>query len=118
MKRLSLATKLWIPAVSLGIMVVLMTSVSATRTRSLQAAASAEQAVQQTKLEQSARWMGLAEANAARSMAAALSSDATLAEQLKGDADATAAQMAQIHKSLEASSVSSEERDALAAIAS
>jgi methyl-accepting chemotaxis protein len=117
MKNLSLATKLWIPAVSLGIMVVLMTTVSSIRTTKLQAAASAEQSEQQTRLELSARWMGLAEANAARAMATTLSSDASLSEQFKQDAEATTSRMAEITKKLEAGATSNEERAALAAVA-
>ena len=61
--------------------------------------------------------MGLAEANATRSIAAVLSSDAALSEQLKPEADATAERMADIRKKLEASAASEEERAALAAVA-
>jgi methyl-accepting chemotaxis protein len=117
MTKLSLATKLWIPAALLAVMVLVMSTASASRTAALQAAASAEQAAQQTKLELSARWMGLAEANAARAIAAAMSSDTTLAQQLKQDADATASRIAEIQRQLEASASTPDERSALAAIA-
>jgi methyl-accepting chemotaxis protein len=117
MKNLSLSTKLWIPAISLTVLVTLMTTGSAIRTKALQAAATAEQSAQQTKLELSARWMGLSEANAARAMAAAISTDATLADQMKDEADATAARMAEIGKQLDASAATAEERDALATVA-
>jgi len=118
MKNLSLATKLWIPTATLSIVLVTLSAASAVRTTKLQAAASAEQSAQQTRLELSARWMGLAEANAARSLAATLSSDATLAEQMKQEADATAARMAEIQKQLESSAETPGERAALAAIGS
>src|SRR5687767_13234230 len=117
MTHLSLATKLWIPAALLAVMVLVMAITSAMRTATLQAAASAEQAAQQTKLELSARWMGLAEANAARAMAAAMSSDTTLAEQLKHDADATESRIAEIRQQLQASATTPDERSALAGIA-
>src|SRR5436190_3361777 len=117
MKNLSLATKLWIPAVSLAVLVTLMTTGSAIRTKALQAAATAEQSAQQTRLELSARWMGLSEANAARAMAAALSTDTTLADQLKEEAEATAARMAEIGKQLDTNAATAEERDALATVA-
>jgi methyl-accepting chemotaxis protein len=116
MKRLSLATRLWIPAATLGIVLVVMSVASAARTSALQAAASAEQAAQQTRLELSARWMGLAEANAARGMASALSSDATLADQLKQDAQATASRMAEIATQLRAGAATAQEREALQGI--
>ncbi|CAG1016802.1 Methyl-accepting chemotaxis protein II [Burkholderiaceae bacterium] len=116
MKRLSLAQRLWIPAATLGIVIVVVTAASATRTTTLQAAASAEQAAQQAKLELSARWMGLAEANAARGMASALSGDPTLADQLKHDSEATAQRMATIAAQLETSATRPQERDAVRAI--
>ena len=116
MKNLTLATKLWLPAISLGVVLVVMSTTSALRTSKLQAAATAEQSEQQTRLELSARWMGLAEANAARSIASALSSDAALADQLKPETEATAERMAEIRKKLEASAASAEEQAALAAI--
>ncbi|HEX6704722.1 MAG TPA: methyl-accepting chemotaxis protein [Albitalea sp.] len=116
MKNLSLATKLWIPSIVLGVMVVAMTSVSALRTSKLQAAASAEQSAQQARLEQSSRWMGLAEANAARALATALSTDAALADQLKAEADASSARMAEIRRQLDAGAQGADERAALAAI--
>ena len=118
MKNLSLATKLWIPAASLGIVLVVMSTLSAVRTTKLQAASSAEQSEQQTRLELSSRWMGLAEANAARSMAIALSGDASLTDQFKQEAETSAARMAEIQKKLEASTSSADERAALAAIGS
>ncbi|HEX3139244.1 MAG TPA: methyl-accepting chemotaxis protein [Rhizobacter sp.] len=117
MKNLSLATKLWIPTVFTTVMMLTMSVTSWVRTTQSQAAATAEQSAQQTRIELSARWMGLAETNAARATAAAISSDATLAEQMKPEAEATATRMAEIRKQLEAGEVSAEERAALAAIA-
>ncbi|HEY0857342.1 MAG TPA: methyl-accepting chemotaxis protein [Albitalea sp.] len=116
MKRLSLAQRLWIPAATLGVVIVVVMAAAAMRTTTSQAAASAEQTAQQSKLELSARWMGLAEANAARGMASALSADATLADQLRHDSEATAQRMAAIAAQLETGATTAQERDALRAI--
>ncbi|HET7794392.1 MAG TPA: methyl-accepting chemotaxis protein [Rhizobacter sp.] len=116
MKNLSLAAKLWIPTVFTTVMLMTMSVASWLRTAQTQAAATAEQSAQQTRIELSARWMGLAETNAARATAAAISSDTTLAERMRPEADATNTRMAEIRKQLESSAASADERAALAAI--
>ncbi|MBV8503730.1 MAG: hypothetical protein JO006_18675 [Paucibacter sp.] len=61
MKNLSIATKMWLPIVGLVIVglvivVALMTTFSALRTRGLQAQSKLEQETQQTKFELALRW--------------------------------------------------------------
>lgn len=76
MKSLSIALKLWLPAIAVSVGLVAMASGSALRTIRSQAITVAEQSEQQSKLEMAARWRGLAEANALRGIGAALNADA------------------------------------------
>ena len=87
MKRLSIAAKLWLPTIVMGIVMIVMSAVSAVRTSHLQTAAKQMQEAQQSKLELSVRWAGLTEANAARVVASLTSADPALAGNLKSDQD-------------------------------
>jgi len=117
MKSLSIATKLWLPVMALGAMVVLMTLASASRTSKLQAQAQQTQQEQQRKFELALRWRGLTEANAARAAAGTLSSDPAVAQTFKPEIDATTATISELQKELEALAASEEEKAAMARIA-
>ena len=56
MKPLSIALKLWLPAIAVSVGLVAMASGSAIRTIRSQAITVAEQSEQQSKLEMAARW--------------------------------------------------------------
>jgi methyl-accepting chemotaxis protein len=117
MKSLSIATKLWLPVICLGAMVVLMTVASATRTAKLQTQAQQTQAQQQRKFELALRWRGQTEANAARAMAGLLSGDAAVAQTFKPQIEATTASISEMQKELEALADSDAEKAAMARIA-
>ena len=57
MKKLSIAARLWIPTIALGVAMALMTVASASRTSGLQAAAKLVQERQQSKFELALRWL-------------------------------------------------------------
>ena len=81
---LSIKTKIWLPAIAVSIGLVLMSTGSAVRTVKSQAITVKEQSDQQSKLELSARWRGLAEAQALRTLGAALAADEASAALLQG----------------------------------
>ncbi len=118
MKNLSIATKLWLPIVALVIVVILMTTFSALRTRSLQAQSKADQETQQTKFELALRWRGMTEANASRAVAGIVSPDPVVGDTLKPDIDATTAKITELQKQLESLATTAAEKDAMAKIAS
>jgi methyl-accepting chemotaxis protein len=117
MKRLNLATKLWLPTIAMGIVLIVMSTVSAVRTVQLQAAAKQAQTAQQSKLELALRWAGLTEANAARAMAMLISSDAAVGTSLKADIEATSAKISEIQQQVETLSTEADERAAIDKVA-
>jgi hypothetical protein len=91
MKPLSIALKLWLPAIAVSVGLVAMASGSAIRTIRSQAITVAEQSEQQSKLEMAARWRGLGEANALRGIGAALNADAAAGQLLLADQNSATA---------------------------
>lgn len=79
MKPLSIALKIWMPAILVSVGLIAMSIGSAVRTISSQASTAAEQSQQQSKLELAARWRGLGEAQALRGIGMAVNADATAA---------------------------------------
>ena len=116
MKSLSIALKLWLPAIAVSVGLVAMASGSAIRTVRSQAITVAEQAEQQSKLEMAARWRGLAEANALRGIGAALNADAAAGQLLLADQEATTQEMGKLQAALEKTMQSPVERAALDAV--
>jgi len=118
MRPVSIALKIWMPAILVSVGLVAMSIGSAVRTIHSQAATAAEQSQQQSKLELAARWRGLGEAQALRGIGAALNADAGAAALLQsGQADAQS-EIASIEKSLDALMIESLEQAALLAVKS
>ena len=90
---LSIKTKIWLPAIAVSIGLVFMSVASAVRTVKSQAITVKEQSDQQSKLELSARWRGLAEAQALRTLGAALAADDPNVESLRSGTELTLKQL-------------------------
>ena len=116
MKSLSIALKLWLPAIAVSVGLVAMASGSAVRTIRSQAITVAEQSEQQSKLEMAARWRGLAEANALRGIGAALNADAAAGQLLLVDQEAASQEIAKLEAGLDKVMQSPAERAALEAV--
>lgn len=116
MKSLSIAIKLWLPAIVVSICLVIMAAGSAVRTIRSQAVNVAEQSEQQSKLEMSARWRGLAEAYAIRGIGVAINPDPNAAQFLQEDQATTLQNIAKLDAELGRIMVSERERAALAAV--
>ncbi len=116
MKPFSIAFKIWMPAIAVSVGMVAMATASAVRTIHSQAQTVAEQSEQQSKLELSARWRGLAEASALRGMGAAISADAAAVTFLMSGQTQDVQEMAGIQKTLEQIMQSPQERTALEAV--
>ena len=114
MKSLSIALKLWLPAISVSIALVAMASGSALRTIRSQAVTVAEQSEQQSKLEMSARWYGVAQAQALRGIGAVLASEPAGAQFLLAGKEAGAQEEARLESELGRLMQSDAERAALA----
>jgi len=116
MKPLSIALKIWMPAILVSAGLVAMSIGSAVRTIKSQAATAAEQSQQQSKLELAARWRGLGEAQALRGIGAALNTDTAAAALLQsGQADAQR-EITSIEKSLDGLMTENQEQAALQAV--
>jgi methyl-accepting chemotaxis protein len=116
MKSLSIAIKLWLPAIAVSIGLVVMAAGSAIRTIHSQAITVAEQSEQQSKLEMSARWRGLAESYAVRGVSAAIHPGADAAQFLLDDKALTQQLMMNLDRDLEIIMTSVQERAALNAV--
>ncbi len=97
---LSIKTKIWLPAIAVSIGLVLMSTGSAVRTVKSQAITVKEQSDQQSKLELSARWRGLAEAQALRTLGAALAADEASAALLQGGQEQDQQELTQVQSAL------------------
>ncbi len=116
-RGLTIAQRLWLPTVVLGVMVVLMTAVSTVRTTRTQAESNLQQSEQQRKLGEALTWAGLTEANAARVVASLHSTDESLAGTLKPEIDATSARISELQKSIDSLASSDAEKATLAKVA-
>ena len=101
MKRLSIAARLWLPVIVLGVMMVVLTVVSVIRTTQSQADSAAQQQLQQRKLQLAMQWASATEANAARTTALLYSADAALNAAVKPELDSTSARIGELQKQLE-----------------
>ena len=113
---LSIKTKIWLPAIAVSIGLVLMSTGSAVRTVKSQAITVKEQSDQQSKLELSARWRGLAEAQALRTLGAALAADEASAALLQGGQEQNQQELAQVQSALGTLLTTPMERAALDAV--
>ena len=103
------------PGTESSIFLVIMAAGSAVRTIRSQAVNVAEQSEQQSKLEMSARWRGLAEAYAIRGIGVAINPDPNAAQFLQEDQATTLQNIAKLDAELGRIMVSERERAALAA---
>ncbi|MFP5486219.1 MAG: methyl-accepting chemotaxis protein, partial [Gammaproteobacteria bacterium] len=112
---LSIKTKIWLPAIAVSLGLVLMSVGSAVRTVKSQAITVKEQSDQQGKLELASRWRGLVEAQALRTLGAALAADEASAALLQGGQEQAQQELAQVQSALSALLADSQERAALEA---
>jgi len=115
---MKISTRLWLPALVLGGIVLLMSGTVGLRTNSQIALSDAQLRDQQSKLQDANTWQGLTNANVVRVVASVISSDAAVDAAMKPEIEATTARIGEIQKRIEAGAVSDQERSALAAIAS
>ncbi len=118
MRPVSIALKIWMPAILVSVGLVAMSIGSAVRTIKSQAATAAEQSQQQSKLELAARWRGLGEAQALRGIGVALNADAGAAALLKAGQTEAQSEIATIEKTLDGLMTESLDRAALQAVQS
>ena len=112
---LSIKTKIWLPAIAVSMGLVLMSVGSAVRTVQSQAITVKEQSDQQSKLELASRWRGLAEAQALRTLGAALAADEASAALLQGGQEQAQQELAQVQSALGTLLTTPTERAALVA---
>jgi len=113
MKRFSIAARLWLPVVVLGLVVAVITAASSWRTVRSQHDANLAQEQQQARLELALRWAAEAQAQAVRDKALQ-SSDTALVDTLKPEAEAAAQRIAQLQQRLQ-SLVRGDDEEALLA---
>ncbi len=117
MNKLSLGTKIWLPAVVTAGVIAGMAALTAVRTVRMLDTTLTAQAVQREKSEISAQWRGLTQANASRAFAILSSSDAELGKRLQPDIDATSARISELQKRLDALADSEAEKALLKQVA-
>src|SRR3990167_4254073 len=110
---LSIKTKIWLPAIAVSVGLVLMSGGSRVRTAASQAITVKEQSDQQGKLELASRWRGLVEAQALRTLGAALAADEASASLLQGGQEQAQQELAQVQSAVSALLSDSQERAAL-----
>ncbi|HJV69659.1 methyl-accepting chemotaxis protein [Ideonella sp.] len=117
MNKLSLGSKIWLPAIVTATVIAGMAALTAVRTSRSVDASLAIQAVQREKSEISAQWRGLTQANAARAFAILSSGDAELGKALQPDIDATSARISELQKRLDSLTDSADEKAVLQQVA-
>jgi len=117
MQRFRMAHKLWAAVILL--MLCLLGVVGFSAHRSSRAQELSDRAAQQMRqrVDLAIEWMGLTEANAARTLAVILSADPSLEEAFKSAIEATSAQISEVQKSIESMPLSGEDRAQMQRIA-
>ena len=115
---MNISTRLWLPALLLGGIVLLISGTVGLRTSGQIALSDTLLRDQEAKLQDATTWQGLTNANVVRVVASVISSDAAVEAAMKPEIEATTARIGEIQKRIEATAVDAEERSALAAIAS
>ncbi|MEX8191464.1 methyl-accepting chemotaxis protein [Comamonas guangdongensis] len=117
MQRLRMAHKLWGAVILL--MLCLLGVVGFSAYRSSRAQELSDRAAQQMRqrVDLAIEWMGLTEANAARTLAVILSADPAVEEAFKSPIEATSAQISEVQKSIESMPLSAEDRAQMQRIA-
>ena len=114
--NLKIRTKLW---AAVGIIIVLLISLlgyTATRTARLTAEGAAVTGELAQRVDIATRWTSLTEANAARTLANGLSSEAVVHEVMQADIAKTSARISELQKDLESRALSSEDKAQMAAV--
>ena len=114
---MKISTRLWLPALVLGGIVLLMSGTVGLRTSGQIALSEALLRDQEAKLQDATIWQGLTNTNMVRVVASVISSDVAVEAAMKPEIEATTARIGEIQKRIEAAAVDDDERSALAAIA-
>ena len=115
--KLRIATRLWLPTLAVGSLLLLLTATVSLHTRGQIQAAELQLQSSEAKLLDAAEWRGLTQANAARVAASLISSDAGLAALLKPEIAATSASISEIQKRVDAAATEAAEQAQLQLIA-
>lgn len=99
--NLRVATKLWLSVVAIIAALLLLIGFAGVRSASLQAEADTTVAALNLRLKLASTWAGLTEANAARTVASAMTFDPSVAERLNADIQKTSAKISAVQKSIE-----------------
>ncbi len=117
MKGLSIAQKLWVAVIVIVIAFAAVVAGAGWRSAQSSKAANALNDEMMMRVKTATRWMGLTETNAARTMAIALSDEATVAKAFKDAMADTSAQITQMQKRIEGLQLSDADRAAMARVA-
>ena len=115
---MKISTRLWLPALLLGGIVLLISGTVGLRTSGQIALSDTLLRDQEAKLQDATTWQGLTNANVVRVVASVISSDAAVEAAMKPEIEATTSRIGEIQKRIEAGAVDDQERSALAEIAS
>ena len=113
MRGMSIAVKLWAVVVAIVIAFTAVVAGAGWRSGKTSAAANALNDEMMLRVKTATRWMGLTEANAARTLAIALSTEAPVASAFKEAMQATSAQISEMQKRLEGLDLSEADRAAM-----
>jgi methyl-accepting chemotaxis protein len=116
MKSLSISARLWIPPLVVAGMLLLVEGWSVLHSRAEIDMARTDLATQLDKIGKTTQWVGLTEANAARTLAVLSSTDAGLGARMKPDIEATSARISTLQQAVEARSTLPDEVAALAKV--
>ena len=114
---MKIATRLWLPTLTVTSVLAVMAVCLALRSNQQEAQADAQLLAQQAKLLDAATWQGLTNANAARVIASVMSSDPSVEAALKPEIEASTARISEIAQRIDAAATDDEEKAALARIA-
>ena len=115
MKNLTIAQRLWLPAIVLAVIVTVTLALTVVRTSTQLGEARAQQQEQNERLNLALRWHGMTSANLVRASALVAMDDAAAADQLRAEMKDASSQINAAAKKLEALSRTDEERAAFQA---
>ncbi len=115
---LKISTRLWLPTLVMGGLLVLLAVAVSLATQSDNTESTQRLRAQEAKLQDAAQWQGLTAANAARMVASVLSKEPEVEAALKPEIEATSGRITEIQKRVEAAALASDEKAALARVAS
>jgi hypothetical protein len=100
MKQFSLSARLWFPTLLVACVLTCVAVMIAVRTRDSIAASGTAQAQQLDKTQKISTWVGLTEANAARTLVLLSLADATSGNRLKADIESTSTRISTLQKEI------------------